>query len=340
MAASIKEEAAASHDGASQLLLSPRSLFSSTGDDVKSVVLEVQGKTLPVVLEPILIKYSGYFRRHLRNFPTGTTVSTIKTPWPFLEKDVLSTWLLLVHQQYYSGACDLTPKDSAEQCSSLESLVVLAKLHRLCELAESHIIQAWVSKTFKSTIDNCTPLWAGINDQDKSLDCLQRAWREWTDADCKTMIVTKINKTLPDKVYDRVADVMDHDFQKAVSKERLKVMSKRIAELEHQPKQWLTDTNTGTNTNAWTPTFGTRLANTNTNTPSSPFGTRLANTNTNTPSSLFGGRVANTNTDLKTNTPTSTFGNRLANTNTNTASSLFGTRLAKTNINATKSSEG
>ncbi|KAK6083052.1 hypothetical protein SCUP234_03880 [Seiridium cupressi] len=316
-----------------------------------------------VVLEPILVKYAGYFRRRLRSFPTGTTVSTIKTPWSFLEKDVLSTWLLLVHQQYYSGACDLTPKDSAEQCSSLESLVVLAKLHRLCELAESHINQAWVLKTFKSTIDNCTPLWDSIDDQEKSLDCLQRAWREWTDADCKTMIVTKINKTLPDKVYDRVADVMDHDFQKAVSKERLKVIRKRIAELEHQPKLSSQTTTIPTTLQTTTHKFGSTgppapapnvataqtPAITNSTVPAATggisstnrcsFGQWFAdtntgtNTNTNTSSSPFRGWGA------KTDTSTWTFGTRLANTKTNTPSSPFGARLANTNINTTKSSE-
>ncbi|KAK6071031.1 hypothetical protein SCUP515_08054 [Seiridium cupressi] len=297
MAASIKEESSASHDGASQLLLSPRSLFSSTGDDVKSIVLEIQGETLTVVLEPILVKYAGYFRRRLRSFPTGTTVSTIKTPWSFLEKDVLSTWLLLVHQQYYSGACDLTPKDSAEQCSSLESLVVLAKLHRLY------------------------------------------------------------------KVYDRVADVMDHDFQKAVSKERLKVMSKRIAELEHQPKLSSQTTTIPTTLQTTTHKFGSTgppapasnvataqtPAITNSTVPAATggisstnrcsFGQWFAdtntgtNTNTNTSSSPFRGWGA------KTDTSTWTFGTRFSNTKTNTPSSPFGARLANTNINTTKSSE-
>ncbi|KAK9780830.1 hypothetical protein SCAR479_02016 [Seiridium cardinale] len=299
MAASVKEEAATTHDGSSLQLLSPRSLFSSADGVVKLIVLEIRGEFLAAVLEPILIKYSGYFRRHLHDFPAVNTVSTIKTPWAFLEKDVLSTWLVLIHQMYYSGACNLTLKDDGEQDFSLGSLIVLAKLHGFCKFAESPIIQAWVAKKFKNTIDNTTILWTSITDQNKSLYCLQRAWLEWNDEDFQTMIVTKINKTMPDEVYDRMIDVMPHDFLKVLSRDRLKEKSNKITELEHQVKTSSRTTSSPATSQTAASRFGLTVAQVpapsvvtmeapaTINRARGARGQRPANPNPNTPNSLF-----------------------------------------------------
>lgn len=149
--------------------------------------------------------------------------SEIQIYWSEVETDVLSLWLDCIHQDFWGKKCYFNGELNSSQASPLRSLELLAKLHQLCQLAQSPIIGSWVQKHFKTTLGEVTLQWGSVLEQDKTLNWAQNAFLAWNDHDCKALIVEKFTKTLPDhEVFYRLLPVMDKAFSDKVSISLLK----------------------------------------------------------------------------------------------------------------------
>ncbi|KAI1866401.1 hypothetical protein JX265_007702 [Neoarthrinium moseri] len=207
----------------------PHAICSSGLRDAKAVALRFKGNQYPAVLEPILSHYS---RNLVFRFKEESRYTEHEVDWEGVDEPTFALWHDLIQQHYWGGQCQSIRK--MVSCNDVDTLSVLAKLADLCKKAESPAIGSWAKQEFHRQVDRMTTQWDTEANQDKTHDGLQRAFLTWEDKDCKTRIVTKFNKTLDDKVFERLSDTMDPEFYFAASKDRLKTLTQENTELKHK----------------------------------------------------------------------------------------------------------
>ncbi|KAI0125536.1 hypothetical protein BJ170DRAFT_596784 [Xylariales sp. AK1849] len=207
------------------------SLFKISQDMVK---LEVAGMEY-LVNKAILTKYALYFEQNLREREVRGDTGTIQLLWENIDAETFALYLDLIYRHHLTQRQDSIEVTRAGD-PPLKALSILAKVSRLCDYCQSHVIGSWVRKESMRCTDNASPRWDTPSNQEESHKWLQRAFIDWDDAYCKARIVTKFNKTVPPGVYVRLVPLMDRDFLNKVAIERDEIKSQLEKEqLYHKP---------------------------------------------------------------------------------------------------------